>query len=601
MSLVNQPLRDTITVPWKDRFVLETRMRFLTMAWFVAVSCAASLCSVHGAEPVAGKVIRFGWDMPDPLFVSQHVRQMEATGLDGVVIDFTRRAADSAGGEKDEPMRGRWVSSSPVKIEEIQHNIDALKATRFRRFTDNFLCMYANSGAGPEQFFIWDPDKYPDLDRSKWPGDPYGPFNTFKTNMLLAARVCRDLGFAGFFIDQEAYGSWTQMRSDWPMQVFQEDLPTIQARMRRNVAEVFRDVCEVYPQNNIILIPGGYREIKEKDLYALDNAFTDGILLGLGPIARLFDGQERAYDLTLHKRFVELKQETREAGLKCSAVPGLYKERMGYSYGVWLDHRGREHGGFHSDQFLNHFTARELGDALHYALTESDGYVWLYGEKSVLWSAGNCKDQKPNVIKPYLDAIRGCKDPRPLDGGRDPRGADKEPFPKPAADYETAGDSFETAAPGLDLVLELKDDWQIWFDPEDSGLWSRFASSGDPSLDWQPIRVGEFWERQGHKYNGYASYMVRFKVPIAFKGRALHLIIGALANKCHVYFNQGWIYGNYHGKGMYPPSGPLKMKLPDTLKFGEEENLLVVYLMNPRGPGGIYKPVWIAAEKEAVK
>ena len=29
------------------------------------------------------------------------------------------------------------------------------------------------------------------------------------------------------------------------------------------------------------------------------------------------------------------------------------------------------------------------------------------------------------------------------------------------------GDSFETAAPGMELVTELKKGWQIWFDPED--------------------------------------------------------------------------------------------------------------------------------------
>jgi len=562
---------------------------------------AAPMCSAQGPARAAGKVIRFGWDMPDASFVAENIRQMEATGLDGVVINFTRRYKDEKGNDKEDALRGRWVNSELIEIDQIQHNIDALKATEFRRFTDNFLCIFANSGGGPGQFFIWDGDKYDTSTYRGWPAKPAQWFNNFKSNMVLAAKICRDLGFAGFFIDQEAYGSWTQMRSDWPVQVFKEDLPTIQARMRKNVAEVFRAVCEVYPEINIILIPGGYRQIKEKDIYALDVAFTDGILMGLGPKARLFDGQEKAYDLTLHKRFVELKQETRELGLKASSVPDLYRKRMEYNYGVWLDHRGREHGGFHSDEYLNHFTARELGDALHYALTESDGYVWLYGEKSVLWSAGSCRDQKPNVTQPYLDAIAACKDPRPLDRGRDNRGADKEPLPRPAADYKTAGDSFDTAAPGLDLVREIKDGWQIWFDPEDRGLWSRFASSGDETLDWQSIRVGEFWERQGHKYNGYASYMVRFSVPDTFQGRTLYLIIGALANKRHVYFNEGWISGTYHGKGMAPPSGPLKIKLPDTVKFGDEENLLVVYTMNPRGPGGIYKPVWIAAEKEAAE
>ena len=44
-----------------------------------------------------------------------------------------------------------------------------------------------------------------------------------------------------------------------------------------------------------------------------------------------------------------------------------------------------------------------------------------------------------------------------------------------------------------------------------------------------------------------------------------------------------------------PVRAPLKIKLPDTVKHGNEANSLVVYVLNPRGPGGIYKPVWIAA------
>ncbi len=167
-----------------------------------------------GGAALDGKVIRFAWDMPDAQYLARHAEEMERSGLDGVVVDFTRRFTDEHGKPKEESVRSRWISSQPVRLKEIQHNITALKAARFRRFTDNFLCMYANAGpGGPEIFFKWDRNAYPDSPWKNWPDDPRQYLNTFRENMVLAARVCRKLGIKGFFIDQEMYGSWTQMRS----------------------------------------------------------------------------------------------------------------------------------------------------------------------------------------------------------------------------------------------------------------------------------------------------------------------------------------------------------------------------------------------------
>lgn len=186
--------------------------------------------AVNHAPALEGNVIRFGWDIPDAHYLARHAEEMERSGLDGVVVDFTRRFTDEQGKPKEESVRSRRISSRPVRLAEIQHNITALKGARFRRFTDNFLCMYANSGpGGPECFFKWDRDAYPRSPWKNWPDDPCKYLNTFRDNMVLAARVCRQLGLKGFFIDQEMYGSWTQMRSDWPMEVFQEPLETIMA------------------------------------------------------------------------------------------------------------------------------------------------------------------------------------------------------------------------------------------------------------------------------------------------------------------------------------------------------------------------------------
>ena len=571
-------------------------------------------------RPLTGKkVISFGWDMPNAVHFANYAQRLQGSGFDGVVLNFTKRStATGADTEERKDMRYYWVHWEPVQLDEIEHNVDAVRMANPGRLKHNFLSIYPSCNAGnvsPAQFFVWDSQKY-DTTKFKpfrpgkagepqsWPEDPYQYLNAFKHNMVLAARLCRDSGFVGFCIDQETYGRGP-MNDVWPMEVFDEPIETIRDRVRRNVAEVFRAVCDEYPEIQILLIPGGrYTSTWDKN-DSLAMAFTDGILMGLGPKATIHDGQEKAYDLSLHKRFVALNRETREAGIRFSAVPDLYRERMRYSFGLWLDFRSGSYGGWHDDPYLNHFSATDFGNALHHALHESDGYVWVYNEQAIFWPARWREDKKPNIASAYLEAIRNCKTPRPLDRQSHSRGAENEPQPQAAASYATTGDRFETAAPDLKLVTSIEEGWEIALDPEDIGLWSLGIRTpgGEEKFNWRPIRVAEFWENQGYVYNGAAFYRVRFKVPEKYRGRKIYIVMGGVANKCHVHLNTWeWIYGVYKGAGMsVPAKDPLRFPARG-VKFGdEEENLLRVYVRNPRGPGGIYKPVWIAVEKDEQK
>jgi len=601
----------------------------LCLFCFVSVMFA-TVVSAEERSVAGRKIISFGWDMPYAEVFARKVREIEATGLDGIAINFSGgQYTDARGREQERDMRFWWVHSRPVQIKNIQHGIDALKGVDFGRLQHNFLTMYTsgmNSLASPEQFFIWDSEKY-DTSRYRpfwpgkagtnqsWPKDPYQYFNAFKQNMLLAAKICKELGLVGFLLDQETYtdNGMGPMHHPWVMEVFDEDLETIQARMRKNVAEVFRAVCEEYPEIVILLIPGGrygsFKYTYEEHNDGLVKAFSDGVLLGLGPKASVYDGGEGSYDMTLHKRFANFKTVTREMGLMYSDVPEIYRKRMKYSFGVWMDYRSSIYGGWPSNQ--SHFTARDFETALHNALYESDGYVWIYSEAAIMWSAKWRKvknpNVQPNVPQAYLDAIRNCKTPRPLDRRRDPRGADKEPLPAPAASYKTKGDSFETAAPGMELIAEIKDGWGIHFDSEDIGLWSggfRYNPKEWPRIDewwrtrrdkieWQPIEVGEFWERQGHRYNGKAWYRVQFKVPENYRGRKIYIVLGGLSDQFNVYLN---IWDDIRSGHTSVGGDPITIQ-PNAIKYGDEENSLTVQINNNSGPGGIYKPVWLAVEK----
>lgn len=601
----------------RSRFVGTRVIRLTTVASALLPCLILDVPNIRAETPrsVTGKkVISFGWDMPSATEFSEHARRLENTGLDGVVLNFTRRYdGPNPGGQDDVyDMKYRWVHWEPVRLSEIQHNIDAMKSVDRRKLKHNFLAMYTSSNAtsvSPAQFFIWDRQKY-DITKfkpfrpnrpgepQKWPKDPREYFDAFKNNMVLAARLCRKLGMAGFCIDQETYGRGP-MNDVWPRQVFDEDLETIRARVRKNVARVFRAVCNEFPDIAILLIPGGRYDDDWEHNDSLAMAFTDGILMGLGPKASLHDGGEKAYDISRHKRFVALKRKIRRSGVKHSAVSDLYRKRMKQSFGIWLDFRSASYGGWYQDPYLNHFTPRDLGDALHNSLYESDGYVWLYNETAIMWPAKWRQTKKPNVIDDYYAAIRNCKQPRSLDRPPDPRGAADEPLPGRAASIKTAGDRLETAAPGMKLIQKLDSGWEIAFDPEDIGLWSQGIRSpeGETRFDWKQIRVGEFWENQGHRYNGAAFYRISFKVPEAYRGKKIYIVIGGLANKCAVHLNTwDWIFGVYKGSGLRVGAAPLVIPARG-VKFGAENNLLRIYVRNPRGPGGIYKPVWIATKE----
>ena len=164
---------------------------------------------------------------------------------------------------------------------------------------------------------------------------------------------------------------------------------------------------------------------------------------------------------------------------------------------------------------------------------------------------------------------------------------------------KTAGDRLETAAPGMTLIQKIDSGWEIAFDPEDIGLWSQGIRSpgGEARFDWKKIRVGEFWENQGHRYNGAAFYRVSFKVPEKYRGKKIYIVIGGLANKCAVHLNTwDWIYGVYKGTGLQVGAAPLVFPARG-VRFGDKDNQLRIYVRNPRGPGGIYKPVWVAVKE----
>ena len=115
-------------------------MRKLVLCGYIV----AALTAVNAAEPVsplaggsvAGKkLIEFGWDEPDTGFMRKHAAQMDATPFDGCVYHLRYLQPDG----KDADFIWSCWGKRAFTIGEVQHAINDLKATHFKRLRHNFL------------------------------------------------------------------------------------------------------------------------------------------------------------------------------------------------------------------------------------------------------------------------------------------------------------------------------------------------------------------------------------------------------------------------------------------------------------------------------
>src|SRR5437899_4079998 len=102
-------------------------------------------CSLNAADSApTKKLIEFGWDEPDTAFMRQHIAEMEKTPFDGCVfhVNYVNLKPKTGGGSLT---WDSWDTRS-FAAEEVQAALDDLKATKFTRFTDNFLRFNTSPG-----------------------------------------------------------------------------------------------------------------------------------------------------------------------------------------------------------------------------------------------------------------------------------------------------------------------------------------------------------------------------------------------------------------------------------------------------------------------
>ena len=159
------------------------------------------------------------------------------------------------------------------------------------------------------------------------------------------------------------------------------------------------------------------------------------------------------------------------------------------------------------------------------------------------------------------------------------------------SDEATFGDLWKQ----FEQIVQVPDVWRFRLDPDNRGETAKWFAAEASDDSWQDIRIGEFWEMQGHPdYNGLAWYRLRLAIPEAARDRKLLLYFGAADESAHV-----WINGRKAGHHDIGDAGWDRRFTIDITKFARpgEDNLIAVRVGDAMQMGGLWKSVKLVSPK----
>ncbi|MDH7603166.1 MAG: hypothetical protein QHI38_13590 [Armatimonadota bacterium] len=313
------------------------------------------------------KIIEYGWDVPDTSYLREHIREMEKIPFDGVVFKMNPR------GFPGREFGWRAFSRERFDFEHMKPNIDDLKATKFRRFRDNFVQLTVYPG---------------DVD---W-FDP--EWSNIAHNCALLARAARLAGCKGIMFDPEAYG-----KPIWQYNAFDQELKkahtfnqyACQVRLRGR--EFMAAINAEYPDITLLCLFGpstgtvNWAEIKPEDSgFGLLRYFFQGMLDVASPGTVIIDGWESSYGYKELKKFVRARKAMLEEASAFYDNPKKFAQHVRCGFGLWIDYDWRNHGWSYEDLTKNYFSPEAFQEALAAALQVTDEYVWVYSEELRWWN-----------------------------------------------------------------------------------------------------------------------------------------------------------------------------------------------------------------------
>ena len=525
--------------------------------------------------------------------VSSRVGKWQDSGYDGVI---TTVATHQFGEDRHSlistikgNMLGRWYTPVRWEYKNIEPDVKAFRAARWGRLRDNFL------------WTAWVPTVENDprlrlTDDAGW--------RIVAHNVGVLARVVRESGFKGIFIDAEQYRSpmetfnyyhYMRMARSRGEKVlaFQE----AQAVVRRRGRQWAKALTDVFPGITVIWYPDPYglywRGAARRGMTLKDNvsngglmpAFMDGVLVDLDERATITAGASSTYMMCEYRDMMAERGISEQATSILSGVPDVARRRLGYAFGLWTDAPVTGIANWsYTDVRVNHRSPEVHKHACHNAMVASDRYAWTWGEPSGLLTGG--PGGPTPLIREYWKAQRDAHREQDL-YWRPPVAADTTDYRLADAAAARADEEYWKAREkeGYRVVMDLPEYWRFTLDPQMFFKFGVGPGGGIQKTEFDdssfyPISIRRCWQSQGFRARGPAHYRVFFDVPADMglgRGRVV-LAFGArgTATLGHVHVN-GWYVEAVKGKCWWPAEATM-VDVTNIVKPGEKSFVYVTFL-----------------------
>ena len=365
----------------------------LTLA--VGLTLAATL----GADARV-KFIAHGWDTMEatPEQVLANADQFDQTGIDGVTLRLpVRKQADGTTADywnlpTDKPWRYEtFADQVPILREIVKH--PSLK-------NSFLLCSFS-----------------PMRGRLDWTDD--AKWASWANNMRVLARIAREGGLKGIFLDNEDYCK----RLQYKHRPTDGDYKATVRLARQRGREVFGAIYEEFPDATVLpfwLMTFVQSYIRSADpVAAMKNegglwpAFVNGLFDAIPSQGRIVDGDEFAYTYTFQNGGYAnsaVDQLIRFLPLIARENRAKYRAQLSVGFGQYLDMYTHEdpHGSWYFGP-VNGSRFEHMRLNLTEAARCADEYIWLYGERFswVKWKGLDAKGRKFKTDETWEDKLPG--------------------------------------------------------------------------------------------------------------------------------------------------------------------------------------------------
>lgn len=384
MFVLKLPITLNVTSIYKK--FLNNLKNIIICTMILLIFIGLSDFSAKTEELQGKKIIEWGWETPNPIYIKEHIQEIEQLPFDGLGIELTINS------DSPHPYNSGWNylfswnvwGRKVLNSEDYSQSIEALKNTQFTKLTENFLIFHVMPGIV---------DWY-DAD-----------FQSVIANAKLAAEIVESCHLKGILLDFEHYRAALPPFS-YASQLYSDkhDFEDYKKKVRARGREFIKAINSVSP-NIHILLTFGYQisnyqnQPLESSAYGLVPAFLDGMLETAESNSMVFDGWEYSYGYKTESEFQEAFNSIKTNFLDITKVRDSFLKHYKASFGLWVDHgHSFDQGNFTK----NYFTPEEFESSVKLALKYSDRYVWIWSESIGWW--------KGKMPKSYIDALKKARE-----------------------------------------------------------------------------------------------------------------------------------------------------------------------------------------------